>query len=143
MFWSNLKRQTSFSSVLFLTSAALALGQPIDVLTNRYDLPRTGSNIQETELTKQNVSGGKFGKLFEREVDGDIYAQPLIKTGVSVPGAGVRNVVYVATTNNSLYAFDVDSPSRPPSLYGVIRMKFLAIRCREKTLPICPRIKRI
>jgi hypothetical protein len=51
-----------------------------------------------------------FGKLFEREVDGDIYAQPLLKTNVLIPGAGMRNVVYVATAKNSLYAFDADSP---------------------------------
>ncbi len=84
---------------------------PLDVLTNRYDLARTGANLQETVLTPQTVSAAKFGKLFEREVDGDIYAQPLIKAGVSIPGVGVRNVVYVATVSNSLYAFDADSPA--------------------------------
>lgn len=52
----------------------------------------------------------RFGKLFEREVDGDIYAQPLTKTGVVVPGVGVRNIVYVATVNNSLFAFGADLP---------------------------------
>jgi hypothetical protein len=88
----------------------ISLAQPVDVLTNRYDLARTGSNVQETVLTPQNVSAGKFGKLFEREVDGDTYAQPLIKTGVSIPGVGIRNVVYVATVKNNLYAFDADSP---------------------------------
>ncbi len=95
----------------FASTAALTLGQPVDVLTNRYDVSRTGANIQETVLTQQTVSAAKFGKLFEREVDGDIYAQPLIKTGVNIPGVGIRNVVYVATVNNSLYAFDADSPN--------------------------------
>jgi outer membrane protein assembly factor BamB len=88
----------------------LCFGQPIDVLTNRYDSARTGSNVNETVLHTQNVNVAKFGKLFEREVDGDMYAQPLIKTSVSIPGVGVRNVVYVATVNNSLYAFDADAP---------------------------------
>ena len=57
------------------------------------------------------VTPSTFGKLFEREVDGDIYAQPLIKTGVSIPGAGLHNLVYVATVNNTLYAFDADNPA--------------------------------
>lgn len=83
----------------------------MNVLTNRYDVSRTGANLQETLLTPKVVTPNSFGKLFEREVDGDIYAQPLIKTGVSIPGAGVHNVVYVATVNNSLYAFDADDPA--------------------------------
>src|SRR4051812_43883486 len=99
----------------------LVLTQPktpgVDVLTQRYDIARTGANVRETSLNPKNVSSGSFGKLFEREVDGDIYAQPLIKTGVNVPGIGVRNVVYVATVNNSLYAFDADDPEAARPLW--------------------------
>jgi hypothetical protein len=82
----------------------------VDVLTNRYDNWRSGSNSRETLLTPKNVNGQRFGKLFERSVDGDIYAQPLVKNRVQIPGLGTRNVVYVATTNNNLYAFDADIP---------------------------------
>lgn len=87
-----------------------AVPAPVDVLTNRYDNWRSGANLKENGLTVQNVNSQTFGKIFEREVDGDIYAQPLIKTAVPVPGRGVRNLVFVATTNNSLYAFDADIP---------------------------------
>lgn len=80
-------------------------------MTNRYDISRSGADLHETELTTKNVCTTHFGKIFERTVDGDIYAQPLIKTGVQIPGVGLRNVVYVATVNNSLYAFDADSPT--------------------------------
>ncbi len=83
---------------------------PVDVLTNRYDNWRSGANTREKKLTAQNVNNKTFGKLFEREVDGDVYAQPLIKTSVPIAGRGLRNVVYVATTNNRLYAFDADLP---------------------------------
>jgi len=82
----------------------------VDVLTNRYNNWRSGCNTGETLLTAKNVNGQQFGKLFERDVDGDIYAQPLVKNGVKIPNLGARNVVYVATTNNNLYAFDADLP---------------------------------
>jgi hypothetical protein len=99
-FHGTLKKYGSVGILLCLGSVTFSLAQGVDVLTNRYDNQRTGSNIQETQLTPRTVSTKTFGKLFERQVDGDIYAQPLI-----------RNVVYVATVNNSLYAFDADSAS--------------------------------
>ena len=49
-----------------------------------------------------------FGKLFTMSVDGQIYAQPLYVPLVSIPQQGVHDVVYVATQNNSVYAFDAD-----------------------------------
>lgn len=96
----------------------------VDVLTHRYDTWRTGANLSETVLTTKNVSGQHFGKLFDREVDGDIYAQPLIKTGVVVPGVGMRNVVYVATVNNTLYAFDADGAGASKPLWCAGREVF-------------------
>src|SRR3954447_11562710 len=94
---------------IIVCSLFLAAGQTpavrIDVLTNRYDVSRTGANLQEKILNTRNVAAGQFGKVFEREVDGDIYAQPLIKTNVNIPSVGLRDVVYIATGNNSLYAF--------------------------------------
>ena len=97
---------------------------PVDVLTNRYDISRTGANLREAVLNITNVASSAFGKLFERQVDGDIYAQPLIKTGVRIPGIGVRNVVYVATVNNTLYAFDADRPHVTAPYWCVSRNVF-------------------
>ncbi len=110
----------SFCGLLFLIPvipAVISLAQPVDVLTNRYDLFRTGSNLRETVLTTRNVSARMFGKLFARDVDGDAYAQPLVETAVSIPGGGTHNVLYVATVNNSLFAFDADSPSAQKPLW--------------------------
>jgi outer membrane protein assembly factor BamB len=45
--------------------------------------------------------------LFKRVVDDQIYTQPLVVTGVAVDG-GTRDLVYVTTVNNSVYAFDAN-----------------------------------
>lgn len=84
------------------------------VLTWHNDNQRTGQNLGETILTLSNVNKKQFGKLFTYPVDGQIYAQPLYVNNVPIPGQGLHNVVYVATENDSLYAFDADGLSATP-----------------------------
>ncbi len=84
-------------------------GAQVSVLTNFYDNARTGANLSETQLTTSNVTASQFGKLFSYPVDGSTYAQPLYVPGVAVSGKGIHNVVYVATMNDKVYAFDADS----------------------------------
>lgn len=79
------------------------------VLTQHNDLNRTGWYNEEIILNKKNVQPGSFGKLFSRAVDDQIYAQPLVKLHLNIPGKGTKNVVFVATVNNTVYAFDADS----------------------------------
>ena len=81
-----------------------------DVLTNRNNNARTGANLRETTLNTENVNVTSFGKLFSRTVDGDLYAQPLIASGVNLGKGLIRNVVFLATSRNWVYAYDADEP---------------------------------
>jgi hypothetical protein len=81
----------------------------VSVLTWHNDQTRTGQNLQETVLTPANVNSSTFGKLFTISVDGLVDAQPLYVPSVTVPGNGVRNVLYIVTENDSAYAFDADN----------------------------------
>jgi len=81
--------------------------QSVSVLTQHNDNTRAGWNDNEKALTTSNVNVQQFGKLFTIPVDGDVYAQPLVVGHVAIGGG--RNVVYVATVNNTVYAFDGDN----------------------------------
>jgi hypothetical protein len=78
------------------------------VFTQRYDPQRTGQNRQEFILTPSNVTNSTFGKLFACAVDGVVYAQPLYVANFAIAG-GTHNVVFVATMNDSVFAFDADA----------------------------------
>jgi hypothetical protein len=80
---------------------------PSDVLSWRGNLPgnNSGANLQETQLTPLNVNPGTFGLQVTYPVDGQIYGQPLVKTGVSIGGV-LHDVVFVVTEHDSVYAFD-------------------------------------
>ena len=82
--------------------------QTTSVLTQHNDNTRAGWNANETALTTSNVNLQHFGKLFTLAVDDQVFAQPLVAGGITIRG-GLHNVVYVATVNNTLYAFDGDN----------------------------------
>ena len=64
----------------------------VDVTTQRYDNARTGANLSETILNTSNVSTARFGKLFTRAVDDDVYAQPLYLHQVILPNALIEGL---------------------------------------------------
>lgn len=81
----------------------------VTIASHHYDNSRTGLDLDETTLTTSNVNAREFGKLASFAVDGQIYAQPLYIPNVAIAGKGTHNVLYVATMNNSIYAFDADA----------------------------------
>jgi hypothetical protein len=114
-FWAKLKlNMKMFLPRVLLVCTVFFIGQKsaaqTDVLMQHNDLSRTGWNSTETQLNVNNVSPTSFGLLFKQAVDDQIYAQPLVVTGVNI-GGGTKNVVYVCTLNNSIYAFDADNGS--------------------------------
>jgi hypothetical protein len=90
-----------------LTACAAAAAQ-VNVATYHYDNARTGQNTHETALTTALVNVNTFGKLFSQPVDGQVYAEPLVVTNVQINGTS-HTVVYVATENDSVFAFDGNS----------------------------------
>lgn len=81
------------------------------VVTNLNNNARTGDYF-ETSLNPSTVNAGTlktFGKLATLRVTGQIYAQPLYVRGLTLPDGTVHNVVYAATQENFVYAFDTNS----------------------------------
>ena len=83
-----------------------------NVETRNYNNQRTGANLSETILNATNVTSGQFGKLFMLPVDDQVYAGVLYVSGLQIGGT-THNVIYVATTNNTVYAFDADTLGPP------------------------------
>lgn len=111
-----MKSTRTFPKVGWLTPILLIawpIHAQITISTNRYDGARTGANLSESTLTAANVSRDTFGKLYSYPVDGSVYAQPLYIPSVTIGGVA-RNVLYVATMNDKVYAFDADRPSGTP-----------------------------
>lgn len=99
--------------LLLVLLASVAGWSQTPIVTWHYDNARTGANTSEVFLTPANVNSTTFGKLMTQPVDGLIVGHPLYLPNVSIPGAGVHSVVYVATMHDSVYAFDANAPGAP------------------------------
>jgi hypothetical protein len=92
---------------LVLGSAGLPGLVSGDVLTYHNDNARTGQNLNETTLVPANVNYAQFGLLRVLATQGRVDAQPLYAATVS--GLGSRNVGFVATEHDLVYAFDANN----------------------------------
>jgi hypothetical protein len=117
-----------FSTVTFCALlVGLLVGLPAfsnsDVLTQHNDPARTGAQLSESSLRPNNVTPTTFGRLYERHVDGQVIVQPLYVSGLTIPGLGVRNVVYVATRKNlAISGFAPKGNVRTRPFHGVFRV---------------------
>ncbi len=98
----------TLNSVKGSTTATVTVSGTANITTFHMDPNRSGLNDQETVLTTANVAPATFGKLFSCPVDGYVYGAPLILSNQTINGA-VHNVLYVATENDSVYAYDSDT----------------------------------
>ena len=102
----------SLSALLFfalLGPTITSTWAQINITTQRYDNARTGANLNETVLNTSNVNSTQFGKLYSYVVDGSVQASPLYVSNLAIPGGGSRNVLFVVTMNDVVYALDADS----------------------------------
>jgi hypothetical protein len=90
----------------------------VSVPTWHYDNNRSGHNSSEASLSPASVGSQTFGKLFSYLLDGYAYGEPLLISGVTINGA-THNVLYVATENDSVYAFDADTYGSGAPLWQV------------------------
>jgi hypothetical protein len=96
---------TLFSIMLLITNTGYA---QVSVLTHRYDNQGSGWDNRETQLNASNLDTSQFGLIFTRKVDDQMYAQPLLVSSMHI-GGGIHNVLFLATVNNSIYAYDADN----------------------------------
>src|SRR4051794_1757590 len=86
-------RQLLLALVVLLAVPQAAGAQ---VVTSRSDALRTGWYRDQPKLSPGQVTGGTFGRLFDAQVDGQVYAQPLVAGGT----------LLIATEENKVYGLD-------------------------------------
>jgi len=104
------------STLTLSAPAAHAAAADTAVTTYRNDNARDGQYSTETQLTQSNVNSTQFGKRVQYPADGQVYAQPLYLPNVTI-GGSVHDVVYAATENDTVYAFDADATSAGAPLW--------------------------
>lgn len=97
------------AALLALCAVLPARALAVDVLTYHNDNLRSGWNSAETALTPESVAAG-MKPLFARDLDGVAYGQPLVATAEPT-AKGTRDIVIVATDNDTISAFDAHDGS--------------------------------
>ena len=94
-----------------------------DALTQHYNNARTGAVLDETKLTTANVSSRTFGRLWTLYADGQVVAQPLYLSALTIDTTGNKdgsqvkgtfNAVIIATMHNTVYVYDADKENPSP-----------------------------
>ena len=92
-----------------IQTATKGIADDKDVPTQHNDSMRSGHYTSETVLNPSTMKN--FGFQFDMNLQDpseQIYAQPLYVSNLLVPLSGIKNVIFVVTEKNRLYAFDAD-----------------------------------
>jgi hypothetical protein len=109
---------------LFCTLSSPAGAQSVNVTTWQDNPHRTGEYVHESSLLYNTLSDLTFGQLCSSQLDGQVYAQPLVLAGVSFNGSRAQTVVYVVTQNDTVYAISGASTntSSPCTVLGSVSL---------------------
>ena len=107
-----------FSAILLISFIQSSAQNKISVTTQHNNNYRTGWNNGESILTPANVSSALFGLIGSIAVDEQIYAQPLVVGNMAINDF-TGSVVFVATVNNTVYAFNADDVSYGAPLWQI------------------------
>ena len=106
-------------AVVFFAAASARSSNPtlcptgtVCVTTWQNDTYRTGDNLSESAITPSSIQTDNFGQRCAAQLDGQVYAQPLVVTKVTILGTTYDNVVYVVTENDSVYAINGTPPAQ-------------------------------
>jgi outer membrane protein assembly factor BamB len=91
---------------LIMDILTLPVASGSDWPTYGHDAQRTGNAVGETVINTSSVAN--LGLKWSAAVDGKITGQPLFVSAVQA-GGQIRDVVVVATSNNSVYALDAST----------------------------------
>jgi len=121
----------------FVRQTIYAATNNFAVTTYKNDNAHTGQYPNETTLNTTNVNQSQFGKRVSYPVDGQLYAQPLYLPNLSI-GGNIHNVVFAATENDSVYAFDADQTSAVAPLWktsllpsGATAVPYTTVSCAD------------
>jgi hypothetical protein len=104
--------QVQMDMDLAVTGCPTTSGNNVCLTAYQGGISRRGFNPYETAITQAtltNTTGSMFQLLRSVEVNGAVYAQPLVLPNVVVSGTTHAHVVCVATEQDYVYAIDADT----------------------------------
>jgi hypothetical protein len=93
------------------TASASAVVSLVNYTVRKNTSSATGVQTNELALTPASVSSAKFSQRWTFGVDGGVWGQPLYMNAITV-GGKARNVLFVTTSNDSVYALDAETGSQ-------------------------------